>query len=48
MLGSDVRFEYRPGWKEELELLEALEAGIERDLQHGSTHRPGRIAPTCG
>jgi DNA replication and repair protein RecF len=37
MLGSDVRFEYRPGWKEELELLEALEAGIERDLQQGST-----------
>jgi len=37
MLGSDVRFEYRPGWKEGLALLEALEAGIERDLQHGST-----------
>ncbi len=37
MLGSDVRFQYRPGWKEELELLEALEAGIERDLQQGST-----------
>ena len=37
MLGSEVRFEYRPGWKEELELLEALEAGIERDLQQGST-----------
>lgn len=37
MLGSDVRFEYRPGWKEELELLGALEAGIERDLQQGST-----------
>ena len=37
MLGSDVRFEYRPGWKEEHELLEALEAGIERDLQLGST-----------
>ena len=37
MLGSEVRFEYRPGWKEESELLEALESGIERDLQQGST-----------
>ena len=37
LLASDVRFEYRPGWKEEQELLEALEAGIERDLQQGST-----------
>jgi len=37
MLGSEVRFEYRPGWKEEHELLEVLEAGIERDLQQGST-----------
>ena len=37
MLGSEVRFEYRPGWKEEQELLGALEAGIERDLQQGST-----------
>jgi DNA replication and repair protein RecF len=37
LLGSDVRFEYRPGWKEGSELLEALEAGLDRDLQHGST-----------
>ena len=37
MLGNEVRFEYRPGWKEGLELLEVLEAGIERDLQQGST-----------
>ena len=37
MLGSEVRFEYRPGWKQEQQLLEALEAGIERDLQQGST-----------
>lgn len=37
MLGSEVRFEYRPGWKEGQELLQALEAGIERDLQQGST-----------
>ena len=37
LLGSDVRFEYRPGWKDGVELLEALESGIERDLQQGST-----------
>lgn len=37
MLGSEVRFEYRPGWKEEQGLLEALEGCIERDLQQGST-----------
>ena len=37
LLGSEVRFEYRPGWKEGAELLEALESGIERDLQQGST-----------
>jgi DNA replication and repair protein RecF len=37
LLGSEVRFEYRPGWKEGTELLAALESGIERDLQLGST-----------
>jgi DNA replication and repair protein RecF len=37
LLGSEVRFEYRPGWKEGVELLEALESGIERDSQLGST-----------
>lgn len=37
MLGSEVRFEYRPGWKDGQELLQALETGIERDLQQGST-----------
>ena len=37
LLGSDVRFEYRPGWKEGAELLEALESGMDRDLQQGST-----------
>jgi len=37
LLGSAVRFEYRPGWKEGDELLQSLEAGLERDLQQGST-----------
>ena len=37
LLGSEVRFEYRPGWKEDVGLLEALEAGLERDVQQGST-----------
>ena len=37
LLGSEVRFEYRPGWKEGSELLQSLEAGLERDLQQGST-----------
>lgn len=37
LLGSEVRFEYRPGWKEGSELFEALESGMDRDLQQGST-----------
>lgn len=37
LLGSEVGFEYRPGWKEGSSLLEALESGLERDLQQGST-----------
>ncbi len=37
MLGSEIRFEYRPGWKEGTELADALESGLERDLQQGST-----------
>ncbi|MDH3338372.1 MAG: DNA replication/repair protein RecF [Gammaproteobacteria bacterium] len=37
LLGSNVRFEYRAGWNEERTLLESLQAGFERDLQHGST-----------
>lgn len=37
MLGAKVGFEYRPGWKEGVDLLEALEAGLERDVQQGST-----------
>jgi DNA replication and repair protein RecF len=37
LLGSEVRFEYRQGWKDGTELLHALETGLERDLQQGST-----------
>ena len=37
LLGGEVRFEYRPGWKDDLPLLEVLEAGLERDVQLGST-----------
>jgi DNA replication and repair protein RecF len=37
LLGSEVGFEYRAGWNEELGLLQALEGSVERDRQHGST-----------
>ena len=37
LLGSEVGFDYRPGWKEGADLLQALETGLERDLQTGST-----------
>jgi DNA replication and repair protein RecF len=37
LLGSEVGFEYRPGWNEEQGLLRALEDNIERDRQLGST-----------
>ena len=37
LLGAEVSFEYRSGWKEGAGLLEALEAGLARDLQQGST-----------
>ena len=37
MLSAEIRFEYRPGWKDGVELLEALESGLERDLQQGTT-----------
>ncbi len=37
MLGAEIRFEYRPGWKEGVDLLDALESGLERDRQQGST-----------
>jgi len=38
LLGEAVDFEYAPGWAAERSLAEALEAGRERDLQHGTTH----------
>ena len=37
LLGSEVRFEYRAGWGEDRALLEVLEAGLERDVQLGSS-----------
>ena len=37
LLGSELRFEYRRGWKEGEELPAVLESGLERDLQLGST-----------
>ncbi|MEJ2127229.1 MAG: DNA replication/repair protein RecF [Woeseiaceae bacterium] len=37
LLGSEVRFEYRQGWKDATGLLEVLEAGLERDRLQGST-----------
>lgn len=37
LLGSEVGFEYRAGWNEEQGLLRALEDGMERDRQQGST-----------
>ena len=37
LLGRDVRFSYRPGWNEERGFAEALESGLERDIQYGST-----------
>ena len=37
LLGSAVAFSYRSGWGENNDLLAALEKGIERDRQQGST-----------
>jgi DNA replication and repair protein RecF len=43
LLGGEVRFEYRPGWKAERGLLASLQEGLERELQVGSTqHGPHR------
>ena len=43
LLGAQVRFEYRPGWKEGASLAEVLEADFERDKQLGNTqHGPHR------
>ena len=43
LLGTALGFEYAQGWNREKSLDEALEEGIERDLQHGVTqHGPHR------
>ena len=43
LLGSEVGFEYRPGWAEGRELLAVLEADIDKDRQQGATlHGPHR------
>lgn len=43
LLGSEVRFEYRPGWAVERGLEATLAEGLERELQMGSTqHGPHR------
>jgi DNA replication and repair protein RecF len=37
LLQHDVGFEYQPGWPRDKSLVEALESGLERDRQLGST-----------
>lgn len=37
LLGSPVRYEYRPGWAQQQTLAEALKDGLTRDLQQGSS-----------
>ena len=37
MLQAAIGVEYRPGWNQDLSLAEALEAGLERDIQLGSS-----------
>ena len=37
LLGTEVRFEYRPGWAHDKSLGDALAESYERDLQQGST-----------
>jgi DNA replication and repair protein RecF len=39
LLGSPVRYDYRPGWSKDLQLGEALAEGLERDLQTGGTQQ---------
>jgi DNA replication and repair protein RecF len=38
LLGTQVDFEYAPGWSEGLTLAEALDAARERDWRQGTTH----------
>jgi DNA replication and repair protein RecF len=43
LLGTELGFEYQQGWNKDLSLEKALEEGLERDLQQGSTqHGPHR------
>ena len=43
LLGTELGFDYQPGWKQGSELDAALTKGLERDLQLGSTqHGPHR------
>lgn len=37
LLETELQFDYRQGWSKDRSLLEALEEGLERDLQIGST-----------
>ena len=37
LLQAAIGVEYRPGWNQDLSLAEALEAGLERDIQLGSS-----------
>ena len=38
MLGTEIGFEYQQGWSRDKALGEALEEGLEREQQQGSTH----------
>ena len=43
LLGTDLGFEYQQGWGKERSLEQALEGGLERDIQQGATqHGPHR------
>ena len=43
LLGTELGFEYQQGWNKDRSLERALEEGLARDLQHGSTqHGPHR------
>jgi len=43
LLGSELRFEYQQGWKKDKSLEQALDEGLERDIQQGaSQHGPHR------
>ncbi len=39
LLGTELGFEYRQGWKKDLDLATALEQGLERDQQAGATQQ---------